>query len=67
MRRAEEKIRSSESFETGHKWMVFVTYAVVSYVLSLRGSEGFLLDLKGLHQNWERNDGTFFIAALLGK
>ena len=37
----------SESAETGHEWMVFVTCAVVNYVLSLKGSEGFLFDLGG--------------------
>ena len=48
-------------------WIVFITYVVVSYVLSLRGNEGFLLDLSGLNQFWSRNDGTYFIIALLGK
>ena len=50
-----------------HQWMLFVTYVTISYVLSLRRSEGFLLDLKGLHANWSRNVGSYFIVALLGK
>ena len=40
---------------------------VVSYLLSSRGNEGFLLDKSGLNQFWSRNDGTYFIIALLGK
>jgi len=47
--------------------MVFITYAVVSYALSLRGNEVFLFDLHGAHQNWDRNDRTYVIVALLGK
>ena len=39
-----------------HVWTAFVTYAVVSYVLSLQGNEGLLLDLKGTRQDWEQTD-----------
>ena len=40
-------MRLSESAETGHEWMVFVTCAVVNYVLPLKGGEGVLFDLGG--------------------
>lgn len=33
--------------ETGHMWMVFVLYTVLSCILFLRGNEGLLLDLYG--------------------
>ena len=50
-----------------HKWMVYATYVIVSYVVSLRGNEGFLLDLHGLHRHWnKRNDDQFFLS-LWGK
>lgn len=35
---SEDRMQSSESAETGREWMVFVTSAVVSYGLFLRGS-----------------------------
>jgi hypothetical protein len=40
---------------------------VVTYVVSLRGSEGLLLDLAGLIRQWEKRDGTSVVIALLGK
>ena len=48
-------------------WTVFTTYAVVSYVLSFRGSKGFLLDLKGTRENWEIKDNKVFWLVQLGK
>ena len=46
---------------------MFVTYAVVSYVTSFRGVDGFMLDLGGLRKNRERcNDKKIWIV-LLGK
>ena len=53
--------------EEKHRWIVFIIYAVVTYVISLRGAKGFMLDLGALHRHWERNDGTYFIIPLLGK
>ena len=45
----------------------FFTYAVVSYVSSLRGNEGVLLDLQDINEKWKSNDGTFILIALLGE
>jgi hypothetical protein len=36
-------------------------------VVSLRGSEGLLLDLAGLIHQWEKGDGNCIVIALLGK
>lgn len=47
--------------------MVFVLYAVFSYVLSLYGNNVFLLDYSGLHQDWNINDGAYLIVVLPGK
>ena len=49
-----------------HKWIVFPTYVVVYYTISLRGTEGFLLDLAGLNKYW-REDRDHLIITLLGK
>jgi hypothetical protein len=49
-----------------NRWIVFHTYAVVSYVLSLRGKEGLLLDLEGLHRFWESGDATYVVVTLQG-
>ena len=39
----------------------------MSYTISLRGNDGFLLDLDGMNRHRERNDGTYFMITLLGK
>jgi hypothetical protein len=49
-----------------NRWIVFHTYAVVSYVLSLRGKEGLLLDLEGLHRFWESGDASYVVVTLQG-
>ena len=65
--KVEETIVEFEDGRDGNIWIAFTTYVVVSYALSLRSNEGFLLDLAGLSQFQSSNDGTYFIIALLGK
>ena len=60
LRRAEEKRSMCNLLQEKHVWTVFVTYAVVSYVLSFRGNKGFLLDLKGTRENLDRRDNKVF-------
>jgi hypothetical protein len=45
----------------------FHAYVMVTYVVSLRGSEGLLLNLTGLIRQWEKGDGTCIVTTLLGK
>jgi hypothetical protein len=64
----EERIQDSPSSREKNRWIVFHTYVVVTYVVSLRGPEGLLLDLAGLHRNWNKqSDSSYFFLALLGK
>ena len=67
LRKSEGRIIAASSEEERHMWIVYVTYCVVSYVLSLRGNEGFLLDLKSLNKHNERDYGKYFVIGLLGK
>jgi hypothetical protein len=64
---AEHKLNTSESPEEANKWLVFIVYSILTYTLSLRGSEGFLLDLKGLHRNANPPNNRYLLIALLGK
>ena len=64
---AEGKIASSEDEDSEHKWIVFVGYIVVTYVLSLRGNEGFMLDLGGLIKQWRIDRKEYLIVVLIGK
>ena len=50
-----------------HRWIVLAAYIAVTYVLSLRGAEGLLLDLAGINRYWGRGDGSYVIITLLGK
>jgi hypothetical protein len=57
----------AESNEELNRWLVFIVYSIITYTLSLRGSEGFLLDLKGLHRNFNMPGNHHVQVALLGK
>ena len=41
-----------------------MAYIVVFYVLSLRGNEGLMLDLKGLRKNWRPDRGDHIVISL---
>ena len=51
---AERKRIEGDTNEETHRWMVFTTYVSMSYVISLRGSEGLLLDLKAVKDMKEK-------------
>ena len=55
LREVELKIHSASNLEDVHDWAIFSCYVVGCYCLSLRGNEGFLLDLKTM-QKFKRND-----------
>jgi hypothetical protein len=46
---------------------VFGTFSVLAYVLSLRGAEFLLVDIKGMLKYEDKVDDEYFIVALLGK
>jgi hypothetical protein len=54
------------SWEVNH-WTVVHAFILVTYVLSLRGPEGFLLDLDGLNRHWIEESDSYFIIAFCGK
>jgi hypothetical protein len=67
---AESRINDAVSEEDAHRWIVFHAYAVISYVVSLRGSEGLLLDLETLHRFWgtgKEKTTPYLIIPLKGK
>ena len=65
--KAEKNIKECDGNGDKYSWIVFIMYVAISYILSLRVNEGFLLDLDGLNQFWTRNDESYFIVCLLGK
>jgi hypothetical protein len=62
----ELRIVGAASSRELNRWIVFHSYAVTCYVLSLRGKEGLLLDLEGLHRHWGSGDGTYVVVTLQG-
>jgi hypothetical protein len=62
----EFRIVGAASSRELNRWIVFHAYAVTCYVLSLRGKEGLLLDLEGLHRHWGSGDGTYVVVTLQG-
>ena len=67
LQRAEKKRSEWEDANVKHIWTVFVTYSVISYVLSLRGAEGFLLDLKGTRKKQREKNGKIFLDNITGE
>jgi hypothetical protein len=61
------KCMESVSLLEKNRWIVFHTYATTCYVLSLRGCEGFLLDLAGLNRRFATGGEKYVVIALLGK
>ena len=64
---AEKNIEEASTEDIENLWVCFTTYITISYVVSLRGSEGLLLDMNGLVKHWKRNDRTYFLIPLLGR
>jgi hypothetical protein len=63
----DEKIQGSPSSRELNRWTVLHTFVLVTYVVSLRGPEGFLLDLEGCNRHWKEDGEDHFIIALRGK
>ena len=63
----EDKINSALDKSGIHKWSVFGTYFIISYVMSLRGSEGLMLELGSLKKCWKTDRKSHFIISLYGK
>lgn len=47
----EDKIKESKPMLEHHNWVIMSSYCTVSYVLSLQGDEGFLLDINEMRKN----------------
>ena len=62
----ESRIDGALGMDDLNSWVVFHSYAVVTYVTSLRGVEGLLLDLGGINRYWNRRTDCVTIT-LLGK
>ena len=67
LNKAQQKFEGERSNKKRHLWLVFWCYCTISYVISLRGSEGFFLDLEGLIRHHSLETQKYFIIALRGK
>jgi hypothetical protein len=63
----EDKIQGSPTSRELNRWTVLHTFMMVTYTVSLRGPEGFLLNLEGLNCHWRFEAEDHFIIALRGK
>jgi hypothetical protein len=63
------KIYDAKTMSELNRWIALGVYSVVTYLVSLRGSEGFLLDLGGLklHKVDDETKQNYFLIPLLGK
>ena len=63
----ELRVENSSEPDELNLWSSFLSYAVVSYVIYLRGSKGLMLDLESINRHKECNDGTYFVIRLMGR
>ena len=59
--RVSYKIKLSETDQEAAKWTMGGAYFCISYVCSLRGEEGFLLDIKKLRENRSKAGGLIWL------
>jgi hypothetical protein len=62
---AELRSQEAASLHEKNRWLVFHAYVTVCYVVSLRGCEGFLLDLAGLNRKFKAGGTKYVVIALL--
>ena len=67
LQEVERRVQDAEDESEENRWVVRHAFCVVTYVLSLRGPEGFLLELEGLNRFWNDRDPKKIIVTLLGK
>jgi len=63
----EHRISEANTEEDLHNWIIMSVYCVLSYTISLRGNEGFLLDVKSIITNWNNHPQDYIIIGLLGR
>lgn len=64
---AESKVEEVATNEELARWITFISYMVITYVLSLRGSEGLMLDLDGLNKQWIIKRKNHVVVVLSGR
>jgi hypothetical protein len=67
LKETEVRVSDSSTLREYNRWVTFHSFVVVTYVLSLRGPEGFLLDLGQLRKNWFRSEESHLLVGLRGK
>lgn len=67
MEEIDARVARSTHFQEAADWITAGAYFITCYVLSLRGSEGLLLDLAGLRDRFTRDPSDVVTIALLGK
>jgi len=66
LRKLELKFRDAETMEDKHLFLSILSYVAISYTLSLRGPEGFMIDLHGLVK-YKNKTPEYCIVTLLGR
>ena len=66
VQKAGRRYHESKDTEEQNTWSCFLVYAVISYVLSLCRSKGFMFDLGSTNRYLEHNDGLYFVVGLMG-
>ena len=65
-KKAEQRIQEVESSVEEHRWTVFASYIVLTYVVALRGNKGLMLELRGLQDQLKGGKDGYCIIVLFG-
>ena len=65
--KVEQRIIEADVSEEEHRWIVFISYNVLTYVVALRGHEGLMIELRGLRNQLEVGRQDHCMIVLFGK
>jgi len=67
LQEVENRISGATETSSVHDWVIMSVYCVITYVLSLRGDEGFLIHLKETLSNRNNHPDHYTVIAPLGR
>ena len=67
MHKVEQRIIEADVSEEEHRWIVFISYNVLTYVVALRGHDGLMIELRGLRNQLEVGRQDHCMIVLFGK
>ena len=65
--KAEQRIIEADLPEEEHRWIVFVSYIVLTYVVALRGNEELMIEIEGIRKQLKVGRQDHCMIVIFGK